>query len=166
MKTPPIIRGLSCLLALVGPSLLIAGCAIIFPDGHFQASVTMLDQAPRPVFQPPAEYPPTMRRADIPGSAVVVFAVDRDGKVHDAEVVTCTEPQFGAAAVKAVLRWKYKSGQISGPAAVRRQVRIDFTILPASSSTGSHDPPSWADPTYGARGQNAPLPPDGGERVP
>jgi hypothetical protein len=34
------------------------------------------------------------------------------------------------------------------------------------TQTAMHDPPTWADPTYGARGNNAPLPPEGGERVP
>jgi TonB family protein len=159
MKSQEIVHGLSFMLIFVGASLLLAGCAFFFPDGHSQIQVTLREPAPSPVFQPPPEYPPGLRRWDIPGNAVVDFMVDQNGNVQGAQSASSSDPQFAVAAVNAVEQWKYQPGLTSGPhALVRLQVLVEFTITPAThQATLWHDPPPWANPTYGHGGGNVSL---------
>jgi TonB family protein len=164
-KQNNVLRGLSVTLGCVATSLAVGGCAAVFAGGHSKVQVTLREPAPSPVFQPPPEYPPSLRRWNVPGNAIVDFMVDQNGKVHDAQSAKYSDPQFAVAAVTAVRQWKYQPGAITGPqAAMHLRVRIDFTMTPASPrATVSHDPPAWADPTYGG-GHDA-LP-SRGDRVP
>lgn len=88
-----------------------------------------LDQTPVPRFQARPNYPAKHAANRVPGSAVVDFVVDANGDVVRARAIRATHPEFGAAAVAAVERWKFKPGQKNGRAvATRMQVPINFEM--------------------------------------
>ena len=89
-----------------------------------------LDQQPQTRgMQAKPTYPFEMRRAGINGEVIVLFVVDTNGDVRDASVVRSTQREFEAAALQAVLKWKWKPGRKGGKAvAVRMQIPIVFNI--------------------------------------
>jgi TonB family C-terminal domain len=76
-----------------------------------------VDQPPRTIGIPaPPLYPATLRRDRISGHAVVRFVVTPEGRTRDIVVLKATHPEFGAAAAKAVSKWKYKPAMKDGRA--------------------------------------------------
>jgi protein TonB len=74
-------------------------------------------------------YPFEMRRAGIPGEVVLQFIVDTNGDVRDVTVLSSSQREFEAEAIKAVLKWKYRPGQKGGKAVnVRMQIPIVFNL--------------------------------------
>lgn len=64
-------------------------------------------------FQP--DYPPSMLRREIEGSATIRVLVGPDGRVRQAAVVSATHPEFGQAAVKQALKaWRFKPATRGG----------------------------------------------------
>jgi protein TonB len=82
-----------------------------------------LDRVPRAMGQSAPEYPYSMRQAGITGSVTVEFVVGTDGTVLNAEAVRWTHREFVDPAVRAVLRWKFEPGTISG-----RKVRFRMAV--------------------------------------
>ncbi|MBC7369796.1 MAG: TonB family protein [Undibacterium sp.] len=88
-----------------------------------------LDQKPVITFQKRPNYPFTMRRNGIAGSAVVDFIVDAQGNVQGATPVESTHEDFGPAAAAAVAQWKYRPGLKNGRAvATRMRSPLVFTL--------------------------------------
>ncbi|MFA6289784.1 MAG: TonB family protein [Opitutaceae bacterium] len=88
-----------------------------------------LDQRPVVRYQSPPNYPIEMRRAGIAGEAVVMFIVDAQGNVRDAQAVRSSRSEFEEDAVKAVLKWKFRPGKKAGVAVnTRMQVPIGFSL--------------------------------------
>lgn len=85
-----------------------------------------LDQKPRATSQTPPQ--PTARtRAKAPGSAWIIFIVDRDGRVRDARVQRSTDTVFEAPALAAVKRWRFEPGKRNGePVEFRVRQKISF----------------------------------------
>jgi TonB family protein len=54
--------------------------------------------------------PPTISRAKLPlkGRALLEFTVSTDGRVRDPVVIETTDVGFGAAALRAVVLWKFE----------------------------------------------------------
>ena len=76
-------------------------------------------------FQP--DYPSSLLRREIEGSATIRVLVGTDGRVRQANVVSATHPEFGQAAVKQALRaWRFK------PATRGGQPVEDWVTLPVS----------------------------------
>jgi protein TonB len=91
--------------------------------------VSMLDQTPVARFQAQPQYPFEMRRANLSGEVLVDFIVDTNGDVQNASVVHSTKREFEAAAVAAVLKWKFKPGRKGGKdVPTHMQVPIAFTL--------------------------------------
>ncbi len=90
-------------------------------------SIAELDQAPRPVFQPPPEYPVELRRQLLNGTVFVLFLVGTDGRVSHAKIQKTTDPVFESAALAAVKRWRFEPGRRAGQAVeFRMAVPITF----------------------------------------
>jgi protein TonB len=94
------------------------------------AGIGNLDRAPRTMVQTTPRYPTALRTDGIDGEATVEFVVGTDGRVLSAEAVRWTHREFAAAAVDAVLRWKFEPGTING-----RKVRFRMAI-PVQFSVG------------------------------
>ncbi len=67
-----------------------------------------LDKPPKPLAIPSPYYPPALRRQRIQGYAEVYMIVDERGMVEKATVKAATRPEFGRAAVEAVLSWRFE----------------------------------------------------------
>jgi TonB family protein len=91
--------------------------------------ISFLDRIPQAVMQVRPSYPAKLRAARVSGQALVDFIVDTNGDVRNAFVASATAPEFGAAAVQAVIQWKFRPGQ-RGAVTVNThmQVPIVFAI--------------------------------------
>lgn len=90
-------------------------------------TVNQLDRAPVPRVQIAPIYPFDLRRAGTEGEAVVEFIVDPVGNVIAAYPVRSTNPAFEAAAVAAVLQWKFQPG-MKGGKAVNAKLRVPIVF--------------------------------------
>jgi periplasmic protein TonB len=61
------------------------------------------------------------------GEARVAVNVSRDGKLMDALLVQCTEPEFGVSAIEAVRQWQFIPARLRGEA-VGTTLDINFTF--------------------------------------
>lgn len=52
-------------------------------------------------------YPKDLKSKGVSGSGTAIVVVDTDGKVLEVGISACTHPEFGAATVEAVKKWKY-----------------------------------------------------------
>lgn len=82
-----------------------------------------LDRVPRAMARSTPRYPSALRADGIDGEATVEFVVGTDGNVLSAEAVRWTHREFAAAAVDAVMRWKFEPGTVNG-----RKVRFRMAI--------------------------------------
>ena len=88
-----------------------------------------LDQVPQPKYQAKPVYPFEMRRAGVTGEVVVGFIVNVNGDTQDAYSIKSTQREFEAAAIAAVMKWKFRPGKKGGKAVnTRMQVPIVFSI--------------------------------------
>ena len=91
--------------------------------------ISKLDQQPVPRFQSRPVYPAHLRRNGVRGQAVVDFIVGPDGNVYNAFSVRETDPAFGAAAVEAVSKWKFRPGKIADRVVwTHMQVPVVFSL--------------------------------------
>lgn len=89
----------------------------------------------------PLPMPPT--RAGKRGKVVLSFIVMPDGSVRDINFVKRFRPDFDAAAVNAVSKWKFAPGTQAGkPLPMRLETEIKFTPLkdekPRDSAIGTN----------------------------
>ena len=75
-----------------------------------------------------AEYPAELKKAKREGEVVVEFVVEADGSVSRATARDSTDPQFEAAALKAVGQWTFAPAMEEGKAvASGMEARVPFT---------------------------------------
>lgn len=97
------------------------------PDTAMIYEPSQLDVPPRAKSTPRPAYPAEMRRAGIAGNVLVDVIIDASGQVRDAYVVESSHPEFAAAALDAVSRGKFGSGEKSGQAVhTHLQIPIHF----------------------------------------
>jgi protein TonB len=83
-------------------------------------------KAPRQTYNVNPEYPTLARETHIQGTVVVEAVIDEKGNVVQARAVS-GHPLLIAAALKAVLQWKYDPTSLNGqPVSVELQVQVDF----------------------------------------
>jgi RNA polymerase sigma factor (sigma-70 family) len=73
-----------------------------------------LDAAPQPLDLTQPLYPFELKRAGIPGEALLSFVIDKEGKAADVTVVDATHPDFAIAAIEAVEQWRFEPGRKGG----------------------------------------------------
>ena len=74
-----------------------------------------LDTPPRLLKQKKPKYPREAFRQQLEGMVVLEIVIDESGKVADARVIN-SAPEFDAAAVEAVLQWKFAPARKDGRA--------------------------------------------------
>jgi TonB family protein len=90
---------------------------------------------PIPVQRFAPRFPFEAKRAGVSGIAVVEFMVGKDGNVSDAVVVQATRKDFGDAAVKCILEWKFRPGKVDGRVTefkLRQEFPFDLGNVPVN----------------------------------
>lgn len=82
-----------------------------------------------PLVRIPPVYPARAARLHLGGTVIVEFTINDAGRVQDPVVVKSSPPRiFDQAAIRAILRWKFKPKLEDGKAVSRRaRQRFDFT---------------------------------------
>ena len=81
---------------------------------------------PRQTYSIDPEYPPLARQTRISGTVVIDAVIDERGNVVQARAVS-GHPLLVAAALRAVLQWKYEPTSLNGkPVSVELQVQVSF----------------------------------------
>ena len=81
---------------------------------------------PRQTYSIDPEYPPLARQTHISGTVVIDAIIDERGNVVQARAVS-GHPLLVAAALRAVLQWKYEPTSLNGqPVSVELQVQVSF----------------------------------------
>jgi TonB family protein len=74
------------------------------------------------------QFPESLRKRGVKGSAIVSVVVTPEGKVTDAHVVSADDPEFGSAAVAAAENWVFAPARLKKtPVACRLKVPFLFT---------------------------------------
>jgi TonB family protein len=90
-------------------------------------------QPPTKIHDVRPAYPPDALAANVGGAVILAAAIDADGNVADARVLRSV-PMLDAAAVDAVLQWKYNPALADGtPTPVTITVTVNF--VPRSTTT-------------------------------
>ena len=77
------------------------------------------------------DYPSAERRAGREGTVIVTAVIGNDGVVRDPKVVRSVSPALSAAAIDAVLQWRYRPARLEErDVAVYTLVRLDFDLDP------------------------------------
>jgi protein TonB len=85
-------------------------------------------KAPRQTFSIQPEYPVLAKQTHISGTVVVNAVIDEHGNVVGARALS-GHPLLIAAALKAVLQWKYEPTLLNGtPVAVEMEVTVHFSL--------------------------------------
>jgi TonB family protein len=106
----------------------------VAPDGEMFA-----------LLKPPPVYPERAAVAGLEGYAIVEFTVTAEGSVSDATIIESSSPEFEAASLAAVERFKYKPRIVNGAAVavsgVRNRIgfRWDRAAPGARGDRGQHD---------------------------
>ncbi len=116
-------------------SLVLGGTPLLAQNEPQKTDVIVYDKvvpgvtAPKPVYQPDAEYTDKARKKKIQGSVVVSIVVTDEGKVRDAQIASGLEKDLDKQALKAVSTWKFEPATKDGkPVAVRIKVEVDYRL--------------------------------------
>ena len=89
------------------------------------------DHPPTRVKMVDPTYPHELSNSGISGSVIVEFIIDKNGNVPQAQAQRSSDGRFEAAAVRAVLQWKFKPGEKDGRKVnVRASQLIEFNLDP------------------------------------
>lgn len=93
-------------------------------------AVREVDRNPEPIYTPLPQYPLTALSSGVEGRARVRLRIEADGKVSAVEVLDSGgHPSFGAAAARAVRRWRFRPAMRGGkPVALWATKRITFAL--------------------------------------
>ena len=91
--------------------------------------LSIQDAEPKPFIGPAPEYPAKLLKAKTKGQAIISLEVGRNGRVHDVQVKSATDPLFGEAALAAARMWRFlpmvKNGKTEA-----QQVDLPFDFTP------------------------------------
>ena len=96
-----------------------------------QRSLVGLDRNDQrePIYQPPPQYPDSLKKRNINGYVTVKFLVDSSGATEDIEVIESSHVGFNRAVLSAIAKWKFHpSVESSSRARSEMQITIKFVI--------------------------------------
>jgi protein TonB len=73
-----------------------------------------LDRSPEPVVKISPTVPATLRQAGAHAEVTVLFVVDAEGKVRNAEIFRSSDRRFDDASLIAIAKWKFRPGIKNG----------------------------------------------------
>lgn len=83
---------------------------------------------PVPISTPEPHYPAVARAARAEGLVIIDAVIDEQGNVVEAKVVE-GPPLLIAAALEAVLKWKYEPTYLNGePVALNTHIQVNFRL--------------------------------------
>jgi TonB family protein len=85
--------------------------------------------APKFFIGPAPEYPPSLKKANLKGRAVVSIRISANGSVLDPVVKSATDPAFGQAALVALQDWRFLPKMKDGYA-VETKADVPFIFSP------------------------------------
>ncbi|MCX4190607.1 energy transducer TonB [Methylophaga sp. OBS3] len=101
------------------------------PDpGPAPSAQPQMDGEVVPLVRIPPNYPRMAQRRGIEGVVTIAFTITKDGRVKDPQIIKSNpENVFDAAALAAILKWKFKPKQVDGEAVERRATQeIEFKL--------------------------------------
>jgi TonB family protein len=85
--------------------------------------------APRAIYAPDPKYPKKERKAHHQGTVVLWLAVDADGLPRDIKVLRRLSPEFDAAAIDIVKKWRFSPATKNGkPVATLVNLELSFHL--------------------------------------
>jgi TonB family protein len=91
-------------------------------------AASTLDEGVRPLELPLPIYPPNLLGRGIAGEALVEIIIDEQGRVRLPRIISASQPEFGYAAVQAVVAWNFSIPKVGGqPVLTRIQVPFRFS---------------------------------------
>jgi TonB family protein len=96
--------------------------------------IVELDEYPVMIEPVKPVYPEEFKGTSLPGRVSLEFVVSADGEVVDARAIEATHPEFAAAAIEAVLKWKFDPGIVEG-ASVNARVRQVIQFNPGENAS-------------------------------
>ena len=100
-------------------------------ESDLQRSLVGLDQHDQrePIYQPPPQYPDSLKNRNINGQVTVKFLVDSFGETEDIEIIESSHRGFNRAVLSAIAKWKFDSNtEGSSKAKSEMQITIKFVI--------------------------------------
>jgi TonB family protein len=117
----PMIPRLTLTVVFLG--LVVSGCTSVPKRSGLP------DVAPVPLVQVAPVYPENLLPLGVSGRVVVGFNVREDGTVVDPYIIQSVHPALDAAAVTAVLQWKFRPGLFAGkPTLVHMKQEFTFAV--------------------------------------
>ena len=125
------------------PDRLVPGYVAGMGNTDLRGSVTVdatprtgdYDKAPKSTKEVKPEYPTSVLALAIAGDVKLDVLVDPAGDARDARVSFSPHPEFEAAAVDAVLKWKFKPAMKGGqPVAARVDLVLRFKVVRAANT--------------------------------
>jgi protein TonB len=98
----------------------------VWSNGIALIDISKLDQKPVPILRAQATYPYDLQHEGITGQALIEFIVDAQGNVRNPFVVSSSRHDFDEAALKAIVKWKFKPGRKNGHAVNTSRVQQPF----------------------------------------
>lgn len=80
----------------------------------FNKSIRGLDSPPKIIAVSPPAYPAALKKEGVEGFARLEFVVDEKGAVVYTKVIKASRSEFGFAAVRSVLTWRYEPMKRNG----------------------------------------------------
>ena len=100
-------------------------------ESDLQRSLVGFDSNDQPetIYQPPPQYPDSLKKRNINGHVTVKFLVDSSGATEDIEIIESSHIGFNRAVLSAIAKWKFHpSVESSSRARSEMQITIKFVI--------------------------------------
>lgn len=100
-------------------------------ESDLQRSLVGFDSNDQPelIYQPPPQYPDSLKKRNINGQVTVKFLVDSSGETEDIEIIESSHRGFNRAVLSAIAEWKFESNiKSSSKAKSEMQITIKFVI--------------------------------------
>ena len=93
-------------------------------------NISELDRQPQPIVQQSPVFPPELKREYQEADVEMGFIINTKGEVLAPYVIKSANSRFEEAAIRAILKWKFRPGYRAGrPVNTRTQITIKFRVI-------------------------------------